>query len=136
VYYGDGAFLTNEAAELATEPDGMMALWNTLKCGHLRLLPRADGNPDGIELSGTPDLVIEVVSRSSVRKDSVTLRTAYARANIPEYWLIDARGEELAFQIWRIDTADHYVAAAGAGAPQPSGVLGAAASFWNASATR
>lgn len=44
-------------------------------------------------------MVVEVVSTSSVRKDLVHLRAAYARAGIPEYWLIDARGSEIRFEL-------------------------------------
>jgi Uma2 family endonuclease len=81
----------------------MFASWKTIETGRLQLLPRADGDADGIELSGTPDLVIEVLSRSSVRKDNIVLRAAYATAGIPEYWLIDARGEEIDFRIAWLD---------------------------------
>ena len=62
----------------------MFATWGTLEGDRLRLLPRSDGNPDGIELVGAPDLVVEVVSPSSARKDMVALRAAYARAGITE----------------------------------------------------
>jgi Uma2 family endonuclease len=44
-------------------------------------------------------MVLEVVSRSSVKKDTVTLRQAYWEAGIPEYWLVDARGDGLEFRI-------------------------------------
>jgi len=44
-------------------------------------------------------LVVEIVSDSSVVKDTVRLREAYFLAGVREYWLIDARGEELRFQI-------------------------------------
>src|SRR5262249_34297703 len=52
---------------------------------------------------GRPDWVVEIVSRSTVHKDTQRLRTLYHRAGIPEYWLIDARGAEIEFQIlvWR-----------------------------------
>jgi Uma2 family endonuclease len=86
-------------------------------------LPRADGDPDGIELLGAPDIVIEVVSRSSVRKDNVVLRAAYAAAGIPEYWLVDARGEELAFQILCLESGAYETANASS-ALQRSRVLG------------
>jgi Uma2 family endonuclease len=121
-FYGDGALLTHESAQLSTEPDGMFALWSTLESGRLELVPRADGDLDGIELAGTPDIVIEVVSRSSLRKDTVVLRSAYARAGIPEYWLIDARGADLEFEILRLE-AGVYSAGVPSSTAQRSNVL-------------
>src|SRR5262249_30225233 len=55
-----------------------------------------------VELEGTPDMVLEVVSDSSVEKDTVILRQAYAEAGIREYWLVDARQEPLRFDILRL----------------------------------
>jgi Uma2 family endonuclease len=43
--------------------------------------------------------VLEVLSDSSVVKDTRQLREAYHRAGIPEYWLVDARDEDINFQI-------------------------------------
>src|SRR5439155_6093628 len=43
--------------------------------------------------------ILEVLSDSSVKKDTETLRESYHRIEIPEYWLIDARGKEILFQI-------------------------------------
>jgi Uma2 family endonuclease len=56
-----------------------------------------------MEIEGSPDAVVEIVSNSSVVKDLRDLRDAYHRARIREYWLIDARGEEIEFEIllWR-----------------------------------
>src|SRR5262249_12109278 len=51
------------------------------------------------EVEGTPDWMLEIVSDSSVQKDTQQLREAYHRAGIPEYWLVDARGDDVAFQI-------------------------------------
>src|SRR5262249_9208690 len=58
-----------------------------------------------VELEGIPDWVMEIISAAAVLKDTQLLRQAYHRAGIPEYWLIDARGEELIFHIlhWRKD---------------------------------
>ena len=42
---------------------------------------------------------MEIVSDSSVVKDTRQLRQAYARAGVHEYWLVDARGEDLLFEI-------------------------------------
>jgi Uma2 family endonuclease len=118
-FYSDGALLTNVHAGLSTEPDGMFASWSTLETG--RLSPASESS-DGIELIGSPDLVIEVVSKSSVRKDTKILRAAYARAGIPEYWMVDARGDELEFQILRLEPGG-YVAAGAPTAPQESRVF-------------
>lgn len=95
----DGAFLVNETADLATEPDLMFCLWETLRSGRAVLAPWVEGSEHLVELQGTPDLVAEIVSKSSVRKDTVVLRKAYFAAGIAEYWLIDARGKSLKFQV-------------------------------------
>jgi Uma2 family endonuclease len=39
-------------------------------------------------IRGVPDLLIEVLSPSSVEMDSEIKRRAYARAGVPEYWII------------------------------------------------
>ncbi|MDC3412231.1 Uma2 family endonuclease [Aquibacillus sp. 3ASR75-11] len=41
----------------------------------------------GIE--GTPDLIAEVLSPSSIKRDRVSKQTTYAKYAIPEYWIID-----------------------------------------------
>ena len=110
-FYPDGGFVTNEAAQVSNEPDAMVALWATLESG--KLAPPQDQPQDGkhIELVGTPDWVCEIVSDSSVQKDTQVLRDAYHRAGVKEYWLIDARGDEIDFQVlvWQ---PDGYVAGA------------------------
>jgi len=50
---------------------------------------------------GSPDMVLEVVSPSSVEKDTVILRQLYWKAGVREYWLVDPRGLELHFDILR-----------------------------------
>ena len=52
-----------------------------------------------MEIEGSPDWVLEVVSRSSIRKDTVRLRRTYHRAGVREYWLINALDEPIDFQI-------------------------------------
>jgi Uma2 family endonuclease len=53
--------------------------------------------------------LLEIVSAGSVEKDTQTLRELYWKAGIAEYWLVDARGERLAFDILR-HAAKGYVA--------------------------
>ena len=46
------------------------------------------GQPQGL-VEGHPDLVVEVVSPSSVRHDRVTKMNWYASIGTPEYWIVD-----------------------------------------------
>lgn len=39
-------------------------------------------------IMGAPDLVVEVVSPSSVARDAVTKRDTYAKSGVREYWLV------------------------------------------------
>jgi Uma2 family endonuclease len=54
-----------------------------------------------IELVGTADMVLEIVSTSSVTKDTLRLRDHYWRAGVKESWLVDARSETPRFEILR-----------------------------------
>jgi Uma2 family endonuclease len=98
-FYADGVLLTNVAAEVSNNPDALFLSRETLESARARLVPRRGAEHLYRELEGTPDQVLEVVSEGSVQKDTVRLREAYHRAGVPEYWLIDARGEGLIFQI-------------------------------------
>jgi Uma2 family endonuclease len=71
-----------------------------------------EGRDEGfVELEGSPDMVLEVISRSSVRKDTEVLRKSYWEAGVREYWLADARPEPLQFDVLR-HTPKGYRAAA------------------------
>lgn len=95
----DGMMLVNEAAEVANEPDFMFCLWDTLASGRAELRETFPGSGRITELVGTPDLVVEIVSPSSVTKDNVKLKERYALADIPEYWLIDGRGRTIKHEV-------------------------------------
>ncbi|MBL7992093.1 MAG: Uma2 family endonuclease [Candidatus Kapabacteria bacterium] len=45
--------------------------------------------PDGVQ--GAPDLVIEIISPSSMKRDRGDKMKLYERCGIGEYWLVDAR---------------------------------------------
>jgi len=90
--FTDRARLSNVPAGLSCEPDVLCLLWTTLESGRARLVRTADGD-DWIEVEGSADLVVEVVSPSSERKDTVELRALYHAAGVTEYWIVDARGE-------------------------------------------
>jgi Uma2 family endonuclease len=98
-FFADGYRLSNATADLSTNPDGMFTSMDSLRAGRVRLLEGADEGY--VELQGSPELVVEVISRSSFQKDTVELRHLYWRAGIREYWLIDARGGRLEFNILR-----------------------------------
>jgi Uma2 family endonuclease len=106
-FYGDRTLVTNTAVGLSTEPDGVFVLYETSEAGRVRYVPHQDLAVGCMELTGAPDWVLEVVSRSSVREDTVRLRKLYHRAGIPEYWLIDARGADILFQILTRRRADY-----------------------------
>jgi Uma2 family endonuclease len=98
-YFSDRAPLSNEAAHLVTEPDGMFCSFGAIEAKRVSLV---EGVEEGhVEIEGTPDVVLEVVSTRSVRKDTKVLRGLYWRAGIPEYWLVDARKTPLQFDIQR-----------------------------------
>ncbi len=102
-FYLDGVMVTNEEAGVSNNPDAVAISWESLKAGRVRLVSRRFGSTKILEINGSPDWIMEIVSDSSVFKDTVELRRAYHRAKIGEYWLIDARGPEISFQIllWR-----------------------------------
>jgi Uma2 family endonuclease len=120
-YFPDGMLLTNLAAALSTEPDGMFLSRETAESGRATL----KGGDDALEVVGTPDMVLEVVSRTSVKKDTVTLRSLYWKAGIPEYWLIEPLGEAPQFEILR-HAAGRYVAIRKQGGWARSAVFGKA----------
>ncbi len=97
VYFSDGLLISNLGAEVSNNPDGVFVANASFENGAVRLVEAA--TEGFIELEGSPDMVLEVVSTSSVKKDYELLRDAYWKAGIREYWLVDARGERLEFQI-------------------------------------
>ena len=99
IYFADGTLISNEAAGLSNEPDGTFVTRASLRAGRVRLIPREGLPGQFMEIEGSPDWVLEIVSRWSVRKDTEELRAKYHLAGIPEYWLVDARGEDIDFLI-------------------------------------
>jgi Uma2 family endonuclease len=98
-YYPDGAWITNESADMSNEPDAMFATWETLQKGRLAPRKRRPEDEDSIELTGTPDWVCEIISSSSEKVDKQELTQTYHKAGIREYWLIDARGKEVSLEV-------------------------------------
>jgi Uma2 family endonuclease len=103
----DGLLLSNFAADISGKPDSTFLSTATLQSDRVRLIEGKEGG--FVELQGSPDMVLEILSTSSVKKDTVVLKQAYWEAGIPEYWLVDVRGEPLQFDIFR-HTPQGYVA--------------------------
>jgi Uma2 family endonuclease len=99
VYFTDGVLLSNFAADISGKPDGLFLADDTFTSDRIRLI---EGKEHGYtELQGSPDMVLEVLSDGSEKKDEVVLMTAYREAGVREYWLVDVRGEKTRLDIFR-----------------------------------
>ena len=97
--FPDGALLVNDDAGLGCEPDMTFCRWETLRTHRVSFRAWKRDDEGDVELYGSPDLVVEVISNSSWRKDTVELRKAYFTAGIGEYWLVDGRGDQILFEL-------------------------------------
>lgn len=96
-FYPDRMRLVHPEANLSTEPDGMFVSKESLQRQRVQL---REGD-DSLEVTGSPDMALEVVSPTSVQKDTVRLLELYHRAGIREYWLVDSLGEQAELKIYR-----------------------------------
>lgn len=120
-FFPDGLLLSNEEADLSGNPDGTFVSNAGFRAERIRLI---DGAESGfVEMEGSPDMVLEVVSDSSVEKDTEILKELYWKAGIREYWLVDARDERLEFDIFR-RTSRGYSATLKSGGWMKSAVFG------------
>ncbi|NPB03092.1 MAG: Uma2 family endonuclease, partial [Thermotogae bacterium] len=55
-------------------------------------------NVKGGRLFGAPDLVVEIVSPQTVRRDTFVKKRLYAEAGVKEYWIVYP--EERAIEVW------------------------------------
>jgi Uma2 family endonuclease len=123
-YIGHARFKSVQA-DLSCEPDVLFVSWEALRTGRVRYLPASPAQPERLmEVDGAADLAVEVVSKSSVRKDTERLPPLYAAAGVRELWLADARGEELRFQIFHLRAGRYVEARPDAGGFRLSRVLG------------
>jgi Uma2 family endonuclease len=79
--------LTHRAANLSVEPDILFYSHASKASGLVQL---TDGDAT-IEIVGSPDLIVEVVSNSSGKKDEQILPKKYWQAGVKEYWIVDSR---------------------------------------------
>ena len=122
--YSDRTRVSCPDVDLSVEPDVVLVTHESLDSGRVRLVPRAGGGDDRyIELEGPPDLIVEIVSDTSVGKDTKRLPGQYYAAGVREFWLIDARRPDLFFRIHQPGAAGYEPALASADGFQYSGVL-------------
>lgn len=97
-FFHDGILVSDVVSDLSNIPDGTFVSYDALRSGRVS---RVAGKKAGfVEFVGGPDMVLEVVSDSSVKKDTDELFGLYWKAGVREYWLIDARGDGLRFDIY------------------------------------
>ena len=95
----DGVRLVNEEGDLSNEPDLVFATYETVEAGRCKYVESDDGSGRCIALDGSPDLVVEVVSKHSVRKDMIELPKSYFDAGIVEYWVIIPTDDGVDFRL-------------------------------------
>lgn len=59
-------------------------------------------------LAGAADLVVEVISPESVKRDNEDKFSEYEAAGIQEYWIIDPRPEHQSVEVWTLDENGQY----------------------------
>ncbi|HET8523086.1 MAG TPA: Uma2 family endonuclease [Thermomicrobiales bacterium] len=69
-----------------------------------RHLDRLDGN----RVNGPADLVVEVISTSSVHRDRVVKFAEYQMAGVPEYVMVDSRAGEHFLELFRLSADGLY----------------------------
>ena len=97
-FIGDRMRLVHEGAGLSVEPDGTFVSHDAIRLGQVCF----EQGTQSLEVVGTPDMVLEVVSSHSIQKDTVALRDLYAAAGIAEYWLMNPLGREPTLEILRL----------------------------------
>lgn len=96
-FFSDGTLVSHVGAGLSTEPDACFVSYGSVEEDRIRFIEGADGG--FVELEGSLDMALEIVSPSSDHKDTVELRRLYWEADVAEYWLVDARPPNLRFSV-------------------------------------
>ncbi len=109
---------------LSVEPDVVFVSSESRAQGRIRMVPKPGGQSGRyVELEGPPDLIVEIVSDASVTKDTRRLPEAYTRAGVAEFWLADARGQELLFRVHHLTDNGYQAADVDGEGYQPSTIF-------------
>lgn len=101
IVFGDRMRIASAEANISAEPDVAYVSHAALKSGRVQVTRAKEGGDDScIELVGAVDLAVEIVSRSSLKKDTERLLRSYFDAGVQEYWIVNALGDELKFQVF------------------------------------
>ncbi len=127
----DKTLVTMPGVDLSCEPDIFFISHEAIAEGRVMLVPsRSSRDIDSIrEIEGAPDLVVEIVSDGSVVKDTEKLFHDDFAGGVQEYWLVDARGAELSFQIFTRGVVEFVPATVEDDGFQRSTVLGTSFAF-------
>jgi Uma2 family endonuclease len=105
-FFTGGCRIHPDCSALSAAPDGAFVLTERLQA---RTVSLSDRGGDRFWIEGSADMVLEIVSAGSARRDTVRLRELYWQAGISEYWLVDAREKRSRLEILR-STVRGYVA--------------------------
>ena len=89
-----GETLSNEKIDTVVQPD------ITIVCDKKKL--------DQYGCNGTPDLVIEILSPSSIKHDRWTKYKLYERAGIREYWIVDPTNQTI--EVFKLTGSQYHLA--------------------------
>jgi len=95
-----GAWILSPQASLSCTPDLTVVLLDSLQNDRVRFM---GWDPDHFRrIEGAPDLIVEVLSKESKKRDTKHLTPLYAKAGIPELWLVDACRKKLRFDVFTL----------------------------------
>jgi Uma2 family endonuclease len=120
--FSDGVRLSHEGAHLSTEPDATFVRYEAVRNRRVELISGKQGG--FVRLDGSPEVVLEIVSNTSVVKDAETLRELYWKAGVDEFWLVDVREGEMVFDILRRGPKGYTATRKRTGGWLPSRVFG------------
>lgn len=100
--FTDSTRIASPAGDVSAEPDIVLVTHQSLRNKDVRLVPTKDAKEGSyIEFEGAVDLVVEVISPSSVKKDTERLFDAFQKAGVREYWIVDARQTSSRFLLYQ-----------------------------------
>lgn len=103
-YYTDGMLMSRPDLNFSSQPDGMFVSSDSRESGKVTL----EHHDKSLVLMGTPDMVLEVVSKSSTLKDQKDKKDLYHAAGVSEYWMVDSRLDSPELVIYR-HTTKRYI---------------------------